>query len=224
MGIKEKEESMVFCKRCYYTLIASICVIALVMPACAEEEEPEHIRGQIISLKESTTVVKTKDGKKISIVLPENLTVIILTKGSYTKVDFGVYVGSVAVKLDEFSPIVRDSLSWLHKGFELRIIDEQLRGIALGHKKWDLTSDSIIAHGWVDDIEDRVLSIKYGPTEIEETDVEVPRGAPVHIMKLGEKDQVEIGKEVFIGANKGKNGDYVASFIFVGKDGSVPSL
>lgn len=215
---------MVFFKRCYYTLIASIFVIALVMPACAKGEEPEHIRGQIISLKDSTTVVKTKDGKKIPIVLPDNLTVISLTKGSYTKVDFGVYVGSVAVKLDEFSPIVRDSLSWLHKGFELRIIDEQLRGIALGHQKWDLTSDSIIAHGWVDDIEDRVLSIKYGPTEIEETDVEVPRGAPVHIMKLGKKDQVEIGKEVFIGANKDKNGDYVASFIFVGKDGSVPSL
>jgi hypothetical protein len=222
-SLKEKEEGM-FSQRWYYPLITSIIVMVLVLPAQAQQEEPEHIRGQIISVEDSSMVVKTKAGKKISFELPDNLTVISLTKGSYTKVDFGIYVGAAAVKLDEYSPIVRDSLSWLHRGFELRLVDEQLRGIALGHKDWDLTSDSIIAHGWIDDIEGRVISIKYGPTEIEETDVEVPRGAPVHFMKLGEKNLVEAGKQVFVGANKGDNGDYVAAFVFVGQDESVPSL
>ncbi len=217
-----------FSQRWSYLVIASLIVLSLGIPALAQEEEPEHIRGQIIKVTRasapSAIVIKTVDGKTMSIGLPEEVTVISLTKGSYTRVDFGVYVGAVAVKLDKYSPIVRDSLSWLHKGFELRFIDDELRGIALGHKEWDLTDTSIIAHGWVDDIEGRVISIKYGPTEIEETDVEVPRDVPVHNMRLGDKGLIKEGKNVFVGAQKGANGDYEAVFLFVGQDGSSPAL
>jgi len=139
-------------------------------------------------------------------------------------VDFGTYVGAVAVRLDEYSPILRDSAVFLHRGFELRIIDERLRGIALGEKKWDLTSESIISHGWVDDMEIRVLSIKWGPTDYEETDVEIPRDAPVHRMSLGSKSLIQAGAHVFAGAQKEASGEYVAVFVFVGKDGIVPAL
>ncbi|MGH8830671.1 MAG: hypothetical protein ACREXV_06225 [Polaromonas sp.] len=186
--------------------------------------EPDHFRGVVITVDASSIVVKTRDGKTVRLRLSDNLTIISLTKGSYTAVDFGVYVGAVAVRLDEYSPIVRDSLSWLHKGFELRIIDEQLRGIAVGHKKWDLTPDSIIAHGWIDDIEGRVVSIKWGPTELEETDVETPRDAPVLKMSLGDKSLIKPNANVFAGAQKGANGEHMVVFIFVGNDGIVPPL
>ena len=168
---------------CYLGVIALVIGSALCTPARPEEAEPDHIRGQITEVESSSIVVETGDGNTVRLGFSENLTIISLTKAKFTDVDFGVYVGSVAVRLDEYSPIVRDSLSWLHKGFELRIIDEQLRGIALGHKKWDLTPDSVIAHGWIDDLEDRVMSIKYGPTELEETDVEVPRDVPPSLLK-----------------------------------------
>ncbi len=207
----------------YNTAIAAVMVLAAGAPAQAQEE-PDHIRGQITEVTASSIVVKANGGKAVRLATPEGLTVIGLEKGSFTKVDFGVYVGSVAVKLDEYSPIVRDSMSWLHKGFELRIIDEQLRGIAAGHKKWSLTLDSIMAHGWVDDIEDRVLSIKYGPTEEEETDVEVPRDVPVLKMALTDRSDIKLGAHVFAGAQKDEDGNYVAVFIFVGKGDVVPPL
>lgn len=213
-----------FSERWYSMVIATILVMALCIPVRAQGEELEHIRGEIIAMNGSAMVVKTGDDRDVSLELPDHFTVISLTRGSYTKVDFGIYVGAVAVKLDEYSPIVRDSLSWLHRGFELRLIDEQLRGIALGHKKWDLTADSIIAHGWVDDIEGRVISIKYGPTEIEETDVEVPRDVPVHIMSLGDKSMITTGKRIFAGCQNGANGKLVVSFIFVGQGDNVPAL
>ncbi len=190
----------------------------------AREQEPDHIRGQIAKVERSAIEVRTRDGKTVRLGLLDPLTVISLAKGSFTAVDFGVYVGAVAVRLEAYSPIVRDSLSWLHKGFELRIIDEQLRGIALGHKKWDLTSETIIAHGWIDDIEGRVISIKWGPTEEEETDVETPRDAPVLKMALGDKSLIKPGAHVFAGAQQDGNGRYVAVFIIVGKDGIVPPL
>jgi hypothetical protein len=228
VGKEEGGKSMVRAI-CFHVVIALGVVWAFTAPANAQKEtaaenEPDHIRGQITEWTDSSMVVTTKDGNAITLAHDDNLTVITLQKGSFTKVDFGVYVGSVAVKLNEYSPIVRDSLSWLHRGFEFRIIDEALRGVAVGHKKWDLTPDSVIAHGWVDDIEGRVLSIKYGPTEQEETDVEVGRDIPVLRMGLGDKSLLKAGTPIFAGAQQNGDGKYQALFVFVGKDGVVPPL
>ena len=81
-----------------------------------------------------------------------------------------------------------------------------------------------MAHGWVDDIEVRVLSIRYGPTDEEETDVEIPRGAPVHRMSLADKGVLKQGAHLFAGAQKAADGKYIALFVLVGKDGIVPKL
>src|SRR4030067_597810 len=159
-------------------------------------------------------MLKVVDGKTVRLELPKDLTVISLAKARFTDVDFGTYVGVVAVRLDEYSPILRDSAVFLHRGFELRIIDEQLRGIALGEKKWDLTPGSIIAHGWVDDIEIRVLSIKWGPTDYDETDVEITPDAQVQRMSLGNKSLIQVGGHVFVGAEKKESGKYFAGFVF----------
>ena len=204
--------------------LALVLVPALDTPVFAQAGEPDHIRGEITSVQGSTMVVKARNGRNVRVTLPENLTVISLSKGSFTEVDFGVYVGAVAYQLNEYSPIVRDSAVWLHKGMELRIIDEKLRGIAIGEKKWDLTAVSKIAHGWVDDLEDRVLSIKWGPSDYDETDVEVPRDVPIHRMALGDPSLLKPGIHVFVGAQRGADGKYTAAFVFCGKDGIVPAL
>jgi len=209
---------------CRYVVIVSVMVFTSGIPALAQDAEPDHIRGQISSVQASTMIVETGDGKTVRLGLPDDLTVISLTKGRFTDVDFGTYVGTVAVQLDEYSPILRDSAVWLHKGFELRVIDEELRGIALGEKPWDLMPESIISHGWVDDIEIRVLSIKWGPTDYDETDVEIPRDAPVHRMSLGDRSMIKEGANVFAGVQKGKDDKYVTVFVFVGDSGIVPAL
>jgi hypothetical protein len=73
-------------------------------------------------------------------------------------------------------------------------------------------------------MEDRVLSIKYGPTDIEETDVEVPRDVPIVKMSRGERNLIKAGARVFAGAHQDAGGTYVTVFIFVGKDGVVPAM
>lgn len=204
--------------------VASVVVSVPGTAASAPDAEPDHIRGRITSVQGSSMIVRTADNSTVQLRLSGDSTIIGLSRGSFTDVDFGTYVGSVAVRLDEYSPILRDSAVWLHRGFELRIIDEKLRGIALGHRKWDLTPDSIISHGWVDDIEVRVLSIKWGPTDYDETDVEIPRDAPIHKMSLGSRSLLQEGAYVFAGAQKRADGNYAVVFVFVGKDGIVPSL
>ena len=79
-------------------------------------------------------------------------------------------------------------------------------------------------HGWVDDQEDRVISIKYGPTEEEETDVEIPREVPVTRMAPGERKQLVAGARVMVGMVKGEGAEPVAVFVFVGTDGAEPRL
>lgn len=213
----------------YLMAITMLFVSVLGTPAMAQQfsqadKGPDRIRGQVATVDGSSVVLKTKDGKKVSLKLLEYSSVFSLAKSSFTDVDFGVYVGSISRKLDKYSPIVRDSLSWLHQGYELRIFDEDLRGLAVGHQKWDLTSESVMTHGWVDDLEIRVLSIKYGPTEEEETDVDISREVPILRLSVGDKSLLKPGAHVFAGAQKGENGDYVAVFLMVGQEGVVPNL
>lgn len=213
------------------TLVVAI-LVATLPQATAQKlsvpdgPEPERIRGEIVEADAASIVVRTADGKSLRIAVPEKTPVFVLSKGSYAEVDFGTYVGSVSQKLGDniYSPIVRDSLSWLHRGRELRIIDESLRGIAVGHTKWDHPRDAVMTHGWVDDMEGRVISIKYGPTEEEETDVEVARDTPVVKMKMGDRTMIRSRSRVFVGADRDRGGVYTAAFVFIGTDGVVPEL
>ncbi len=218
---------MVHARDCF-AIIASLVVVLLAAPALAQDVEPEHLRGQITTVEASLIVVKTPDGKSVRVGLPGTITILSLSKASWASVDFGTYVGAVAVRLDMNSPIVRanprETVTWLYEGRELRIIDEQLRGIAAGAKKWDLPPGSTMTHGWVDDREGRVISIKYGPTQDEETDVFVSRDVPVLRMSLGDRSLLKPGAHVFAGVQKGPDGKNSAVFVFVGKDGIVPPL
>jgi hypothetical protein len=205
-------------------LAASLALAAPAGLVRADDAEPDHFRGVITAVEGSALVLKLKGGQTARLQMTDEATVLALSKSRFTEVDLGTYVGATAYRLDEYSPIVRDSAVWLHRGYELRLIDEKLRGIALGEKKWDLTPVSIIAHGWVDDLEDRVLSIKWGPSDYDETDVEVPRDVPIHRMAFGERSLLKPGVPVFAGANKGAGGRYSLAFIFCGVADAAPAL
>jgi len=207
----------------FFLFLIAFFMLILDMPVGAQQviestEKERHIRGKIAEVNATSIVVNAREGK-VRLNLPNEVTVLKLSKGDFTDVAFGTYVGSVSKRLDKYSPIVRDSMSWLHLGYELRVFDESLRGLALGHTKWDLSPDSVMTHGWIDDMEIRVISIKYGPTEEEETDVDVPRDVPVLKLSMGDPSLLKAGANVFIGAEKGE-----ASFIMVGEGGIVPPL
>ena len=209
-------------------VVALFALLLLAGAALAQGNEPEHIRGQISAVEAGAVTIKTGDGKTVHLATSDKTAVFSLSKASFSNVDFGLYVGSVAVRLDMTSPIVRatprETISWLYEGFELRIIDEALRGIAVGFKPWDKPAGASVTHGWVDDLDARVISIKYGPTQDEESDVLVSKDVPVTRMSIGDMSLVKPGVHVFAGAQKAADGKTTAVFLFVGKDGLVPSL
>ena len=210
------------------SLLCAMALALLASGACGQGAEPDHLRGQISAIDANVMTLKASDGRSLRVQLADATPVFTLVKASFSSVDFGLYVGSVAVRLDMASPIVRatprETISWLYQGYEFRIIDDKLRGIAVGFKKWDFPVGSSMTHGWVDDLENRVISIKYGPTQDEESDVLVGPDAPVTRMSVGQRADLKVGAHAFVGANKAGDGKLNAVFVFVGKDGLVPSL
>ncbi len=209
-------------------LLAAWALFTLAGTPRADEVEPEHHRGQISSVDPSAVTIKTPDGRSLRLDLPERLAVFTLSKASFSNIDFGQYVGSVAVKLDITDPIVRatprETIGVLFQGHELRIIDEKLRGIAVGFKKWDVPKGGSMTHGWVDDMDGRTVTIKYGPQREEQSDVLVGKDMLITRMSLGARSDIKAGAHVFVGATKGPDGKLGASFVFIGADGLVPSL
>ena len=223
------KENAVMLKHFPRMLAAAGLVLALVSPACAADDGvAEHMRGQLSSVDAASATLKTADGRSLRLDLPATLAVFTLSKASFSNIDFGQYVGSVAVKLDITNPIVRatprETIGILFQGYELRIIDEKLRGIAVGFKTWDVPKSGSMTHGWVDDIDGRTVTIKYGPQREEQSDVLVGKDMPITRMATGTRGDIKAGAHAFVGASKGADGKFIASFVFVGKDGLVPSL
>ena len=218
---------------CYFVVIASVTVLGLGTPAHAQDE-PDRLRGVITEVDGATMVMETTDGKTIHLGIPDYITVFSLTEARFEDLEFGAYIGAANVQLtgERHSPFIRDSASWLHEGFELRIIDEDIRGIALGHTPWDLpnrsteasVAETSMTHGWIDDIELRTVMIKYGPTPEEETDVEFNEEVPVVRMAIGESDLIKPGVRVLVGAQNDEDDNYVAVFAFIGVNGVVPGM
>ncbi len=196
--------------------LAAIAMLATpVAPAVAQNALPDRIRGEIVSVDDASMIVNTRDNESVRLALSENVGVFTLTKAGFVDVEFGTYVGSVAVPMSD---------GWTWRALELRIIDEQLRGIALGHMDWDRAPESTMTHGWVDCIEWRILSIKYGPTDEEEKDVDIPRDVPILKMSLGDRSLLKPGTRIFAGANKNPDGEYTTVFVFTREDGGAPPM
>jgi hypothetical protein len=196
-------------------VIAAILTLTTLGPAQAQNGEVVNIRGKISAVDGSTITVQTKAGTQTRLKLTAESGIFALSRAVFSDVYFGTYVGAVSTPLPD---------GWTHRAFELRVIDEQLRGLALGHMKWDLTAESGMTHGWVDDIEDRILSIKFGPTDEEERDVEVPRDVPIQKMEPGDKNLLKTGLSVFAGVSKDASGGGSVVFLIAGRDGIEPGL
>jgi hypothetical protein len=207
-------------------VVAAICALAFVPALDAADIEPDHFRGTVVSVNGTSLALKTREGNVVRLAFPASADVFELSKATFDDVLLGSYVGSVAIIPAPGSrgALPRSSKSLLYAAAELRIIDESLRGIALGHRRWDLAPDTIMAHGWIDDLEVRVISIKYGPTDDDETDVEIPSDVPIQRMSTGQRGLVKQGAMVFAGARKGPDGAHVVEYIIVGKDGVTPAL
>ena len=202
-------------------LLAS--AVALSTPAAAHQMPTQHVRGQITAADDSSITVKTRAGATVRLAFAPDPSVTSLMKADFSEVKVGTYIGSAAVPLRPATRTCSGSGCKEPKltALELRIFPESMKGAGEGQREWVLTPDSRMTNGMVDDVEGRVLSIKYKGNDV---DMHVPTNAPVVNIGSGDKGLLKPGALIFGVAQKGADGNLTALRISAGSDGLIPPM
>ena len=196
-------------------MAVALAVLTAFGPAAAQQGPVEHIRGTVSAADAGAITVAKMGGGSVTVALPDNVRVSGLAKASLASVGKGTYLGTTAVPGDGGMLVAK----------ELHLFPEPMRGVAEGHRPWDLAPGSTMTNANVDlvveQVEGRVLTLSYkGGTQ----KVLVPADAPVVSIVGAERDELKPGAKVFVVAGKGADGKLSAVRISVGKDGLMPPM
>jgi hypothetical protein len=195
--------------------LAGAILAFLIVPALAQEGTPTRIRGTIETLDDQTLVVKSREGRELSVILSNDLKVSAVNKAQLSDIKQGDFIGTAAVPGTDGK---------LHAQ-EVVIFPEALRGTGEGYRPWDLTPDSTMTNATVAEVAEgaqgRLLKLKYKDGEKE---IDVPAEAPIVTLASGDPSLLQPGTAVFITAMKAPDGTLAASRVIAGKDGVRPPM
>jgi hypothetical protein len=200
------------------SVLAALLVAAAAWPTLSQsatEGTPAHIRGTVQSFDGQSLVVRSRDGRQVTVRLSKDVKVSSVARVALTAIKPGDFVGTAAVP---------GSDGRLHAQ-EVLVFPEAMRGVGEGHRPWDLTPDSTMTNATVAQVTEaaqgRRLRLDYrgGSQELE-----IPPDAPVVTVAPGDIDLVKPGTVVFILALKKADGTLEAGRLVVGKDGVDPPM
>lgn len=173
-------------------------------------QQPQHIRGTIVGVKDSVLSIKTAAGTAKELKLGEKTGVFLVSK-----TDLG------ALTKDKFVGITSVEKGGVRVAREVHVFDEKLRGLGEGHYPWDLDSTpNMMTNANIAKIDsvasDRVLKLNYKGGE---QSISVPESVPIVAFTATTPDQLKSGRKTFIIA---KDGAAVA--VVVGADGLTPPM
>lgn len=189
------------------SLFASALILFVAGVAAGQNLPPARVMGTVESVHKGGLVVKSRDGKKVSVALPANARVIESVKASLADIKAGDFVGSAAV------PAGNGRL----RAQEVHIFPEDMRGVGEGHRPMGgranrtMTNGNVAAvrsmtNGTVSGVSGsstRVLTITYTGGKQE---IEVGPATPVtRIVPVG-KSQLKPGLTVLIFASRNASG------------------
>jgi hypothetical protein len=175
-----------------------------------------NVRGTIEAVDGAVLSTKSRDGTMMKVKLADNVAVRGVVKMALADVKVGSYVGVATM------PQADGSL----KALEVLIFPDAMRGVAEGHKPWDLQPTSQMTNANVEVMvagkDGQELSLKYKDGEKK---IIVPPDVPVVTFVPGEKSELKPGaKIVIIGATKLDDGTVEAAGVNVGRDGIMPPM
>ena len=175
-----------------------------------------NVRGTIDAVDGAVLSTKSRDGTMMKVKLADNVAVRGVVKMALADVKVGSYVGVATM------PQADGSL----KALEVLIFPDAMRGVAEGHKPWDLQPTSQMTNANVEVMvagkDGQELSLKYKDGEKK---IIVPPDVPVVTFVPGDKGELKPGaKIVIIGATKLEDGTVEAAGVNVGRDGIMPPM
>jgi hypothetical protein len=205
-----------------FGFIASMTIIGGI--ACAKSPPPLPVRGTIDAVSGSTLEITETSGAKVAVTLASGATVTEIIPGSLSEVKTGTYVGTAAIKQP----------NGIYRAMELQIFPDNMRGVGLGTRTWNLKPHSTMTNGTVGGLTqaggtvgmvsgsgDLTLKVSDGNgTKI----VLVPAGLPVVTYVLGTAAELHPGAHVLFFPMTAANGALLTKRINVGKNGLVPPM
>jgi hypothetical protein len=189
--------------------------LALVATSAVAQERM-RVRGTIEKVDGNVLTVKTREGKDVTVKLPDNARVLGLDKASIDDVKQGSYIGVSAMPQTDGS----------QKALHVHIFLDAMRGVAEGFGPWDVRPNSTMTNATVDTVvtgtDGRTIMVKYKDGEKK---IIVPPDAAIVKYVPGNKGQLTPGAKIFIvAAVKQPDGTFEAPNVSVGLNGLTPPM
>jgi hypothetical protein len=197
-------------------LLAATLVLPLILgPATAwAEGTPVRVRGTVVSLDGSKLVVRTKDGKDVTVSLKDKYAALAVVKSSMDEIKQGTFIGTAT------EPEPDGSL----RAVEVVVFPDSLRGFAEGHYPWDLGSKSMMTNATVaqkvQKVDGENVDVTYKGGEKKIT---IPANIPIVGLVPSEHSDIEPGAHVFVPTEKQADGTLLAGAVLFGK-GVMPPM
>ncbi|MGO9174489.1 MAG: hypothetical protein ACLP7P_21345 [Rhodomicrobium sp.] len=180
------------------------------------QEAPRRVRGTIERVDGTRLAIKTREGAELTVQLKEGAPVLAVVSASLADIKPGLYVGIAG----------RPQPDGTQRAMEVHIFPEAMRGLAEGHRPWDLEPGSTMTNGSVAEqvtgVEGQKLMVKYKDGE---KSIEVAPDTKIVAFQLAAPADLKPGEKVFIAAaTKLAGGNYEAARIAFGKDGLTPPM
>ena len=199
-------------------IIARSLVLVVVCLLCAQAlaQQPQRVRGQVVSIDGLKLQVVERGGGRLAIDLDDNYAVTAIVAIDIAAIKAGSYVGTATM------PQPDGTL----RSLEVVVFPESGRGTGEGHHPWDLRPGSMMTNATVAEIvevgKDRRMTLRYKDGE---KVVMVPGDVPIVTFEPGDRTLVKAGAHIVIfGATPRPDGTLTAARISVGRDDLIPPM
>jgi len=192
----------------------SFVLICIALPAAAQETV--RIRGTVDRIEGPVYVVKNRDGAELKLTLSDNPLFVAIVPATMADIKPGMFVGSAGTMQPDGT----------QKAIEVHIFPESMRGTGEGHYDWDLKPQTKMTNANVEQtvagVDGPILSVKYKDGEKK---LQVTPETVVVAYGPGNKDEVQPGTRIFVGAAKKQpDGTLQTPRITYGRNGVAPAF
>ncbi len=196
--------------------IAAACVAVSIAGSAFAQDKPVRVRGEIVSLDGPMMMVKSIDGRDMTIRLADNVGVSGVVPFKIEDIKPNSYIGVSSIPQPDGSQVA----------IHVHVFPEALRGVAEGHFPWDNQPKSMMTNATVAEtvkgVDGQTIMVKYKDGEKK---IVVPKDAPVVTYVPGSIADLKPGAKIFIvAAVRQPDGSFTAARVNVGKDGLTPPM
>ncbi|TIX90486.1 hypothetical protein [Rhizobium sp. P44RR-XXIV] len=181
----------------------------------AHAADMARVRGVVESLNGDTLVVKSREGKDVTIMLKSGWVVNGIVNASVTDIKPGDFVGIASVPTD----------SGVNGALEVLIFPAAMKGTGEGDYGWDLKPKSSMTNATVasavTSVNGPTLSLTYKGGEKK---ISIPPGTPVVTFGKATKDDIKPGAGVIINGTTTGDNMVESDRVLVGINGVVPPM